>query len=105
MPGRPRWPTTAPRSPRRPSSRPVSWSWAAAAFWPAGRGHLGDGTTALAEIRAKVLGAAYRGFAEAEIFSQGVWDAPADDPAATVRRRFDALLSDWAMNSPPFRDN
>jgi len=70
-----------------------------------GRGHLGDGDIDLAQITAQVLAAGYRGFAEVEIFSQEVWDAPADDTAATVRRRFDALLSDWAMNSPPFRDN
>ena len=60
-----------------------------------GRGHLGDGDIDLAQITAQVLAAGYRGFAEVEIFSQEVWDAPADDTAATVRRRFDALLSDW----------
>ena len=53
-----------------------------------GRGHLGDGCIDLAQITAQVLAAGYRGHAEVEIFSQQVWDAPADETAATVRRRF-----------------
>ena len=59
-----------------------------------GRGHLGDGCIDLAQITAQVLAAGYRGYAEVEIFSQEVWDAPADDTAATVRRRFRDLLRD-----------
>ena len=57
-----------------------------------GRGHLGDGRIDLAQITAQVLAAGYRGYAEVEIFSQPVWDAPPDDTAATVRRRFGELL-------------
>jgi sugar phosphate isomerase/epimerase len=57
-----------------------------------GRGHLGDGHIDLAQITAQVLAAGYRGYAEVEIFSQGVWDAPADDTAATVRQRFSELI-------------
>src|SRR5580693_8978822 len=57
-----------------------------------GRGHLGDGHIDLAQITAQVLAAGYRGFAEVEIFRQEIWDAPADETAATVRRRFGELL-------------
>jgi sugar phosphate isomerase/epimerase len=57
-----------------------------------GRGHLGDGRIDLAQITAQVLAAGYRGWAEVEIFSQQVWDAPPDDTAATVRCRFGELL-------------
>jgi hypothetical protein len=39
-----------------------------------------------------VLTAGYRGYAEVEIFNAGIWDAPPDDTAATVRRRFRELL-------------
>jgi sugar phosphate isomerase/epimerase len=59
-----------------------------------GRGHLGDGCIDLAGITAQVLAAGYRGYAEVEIFSREVWDAPADETAATVRRRFGELLRD-----------
>jgi sugar phosphate isomerase/epimerase len=58
-----------------------------------GRGHLGDGHIDLAQITSAVLAAGYRGFAEVEIFSQEIWDAPPDDTADIVRRRFEALLS------------
>jgi sugar phosphate isomerase/epimerase len=57
-----------------------------------GRGHLGDGDIDLAQITRQVVAAGYRGFAEIEIFNQAVWDAPPDDTAATVRRRFAELL-------------
>jgi sugar phosphate isomerase/epimerase len=57
-----------------------------------GRGHLGDGHIDLAQITGQVLAAGYRGFAEVEIFRQEIWDAPADETAATVRRRFGELL-------------
>jgi sugar phosphate isomerase/epimerase len=56
-----------------------------------GRGHLGDGLIDLRQITDQVLAAGYRGYAEVEIFSQEVWDAPADDTAATVRRGFGEL--------------
>jgi sugar phosphate isomerase/epimerase len=57
-----------------------------------GRGHLGDGHIDLAQITAQVLAAGYRGYAEVEIFNAEIWDAPPDDTAATVRRRFHTLL-------------
>jgi sugar phosphate isomerase/epimerase len=57
-----------------------------------GRGHLGDGHIDLAQITAQVLAAGYRGFAEVEIFSQPVWDAPPDETAATVVQRFAEVL-------------
>jgi sugar phosphate isomerase/epimerase len=58
-----------------------------------GRGHLGDGDIDLAGITAQVLAAGYRGYAEVEIFSREIWDAPADVTAATVRRRFAGLFA------------
>ncbi|MBO0770066.1 MAG: sugar phosphate isomerase/epimerase [Actinobacteria bacterium] len=57
-----------------------------------GRGHLGDGTIDFRPITAGVLAAGYQGYAEIEIFSQQVWDAPPDLTADTIRRRFSALL-------------
>jgi sugar phosphate isomerase/epimerase len=57
-----------------------------------GRGHLGDGFIDFRTITAQVLAAGYSGFAEVEIFNRSVWDAPADDTAATVRDRFAAVL-------------
>jgi sugar phosphate isomerase/epimerase len=57
-----------------------------------GRGHLGDGDIDLAQITAQVLAADYRGYAEVEIFRQEIWDAPPDETAAIVRRRFDELI-------------
>jgi sugar phosphate isomerase/epimerase len=58
-----------------------------------GRGHLGDGHIDLTGITAQVLAAGYRGYAEVEIFSQEIWDAPADDTAATARQRFTELTA------------
>jgi len=58
-----------------------------------GRGHLGDGDIDLAGITAQVLAAGYRGYAEVEIFSREIWDAPADVTAATVRGRFAGLFA------------
>ena len=57
-----------------------------------GRGHLGDGVIDFAPVVAGVLAAGYPGFVEIEIFNQDVWDAPADQAAATVRQRFARLL-------------
>jgi sugar phosphate isomerase/epimerase len=57
-----------------------------------GRGHLGDGDIDLAGITDLVLAAGYRGYAEVELFNREIWDAPADDTAATVRRRFSELV-------------
>ena len=36
--------------------------------------------------------AGYQGYVEVEIFNADVWDAPADQTAATVRQRFAAAL-------------
>ena len=58
-----------------------------------GRGHLGAGLIDLRQITGQVLAAGYRGYAEVEIFSQEIWDAPADDTAATVRKAFGELVS------------
>ncbi len=58
-----------------------------------GRGHLGDGVIDFQPVVADVLSAGYTGFVEIEIFNQDVWDAPADQTAATVRQRFARLLA------------
>jgi sugar phosphate isomerase/epimerase len=57
-----------------------------------GRGHLGDGVIDFGPISAAVTAAGYRGYVEVEIFNADVWDAPADQTAATVRQRFAAAL-------------
>jgi sugar phosphate isomerase/epimerase len=57
-----------------------------------GRGHLGDGVIDFPPIVTGVLAAGYPGFAEIEIFNQDVWDAPADETAATIRQRFARVL-------------
>jgi sugar phosphate isomerase/epimerase len=57
-----------------------------------GRGHLGDGSIDFAPITRQVLEAGYTGYTEVEIFNQGIWDAPADETASTVKARFAALL-------------
>ena len=57
-----------------------------------GRGHLGDGFIDFRSITAQVLAAGYTGYAEVEIFNQEIWDAPADETAATVRSRFADVL-------------
>jgi len=43
-------------------------------------------------VVAGLLAAGYTGFVEIEIFNQEIWDAPADQTAATIRQRFAALL-------------
>ncbi len=57
-----------------------------------GRGHLGDGVIDFGPISASVAAAGYHGYVEVEIFNSGVWEAPADQTAATVRERFAAVL-------------
>jgi sugar phosphate isomerase/epimerase len=57
-----------------------------------GRGHLGDGVIDFGPISASVAAAGYRGYVEVEIFNAGVWDAPPDQTAATVRERFAATF-------------
>jgi hypothetical protein len=43
-------------------------------------------------ISASVTAAGYGGYVEVEIFNAGIWDAPADQTAATVRERFADVL-------------
>jgi sugar phosphate isomerase/epimerase len=57
-----------------------------------GRGHLGDGVIDFGSITELVLAAGYTGFVEVEILNQSIWDAPAQETAATVTRRFAELL-------------
>jgi sugar phosphate isomerase/epimerase len=57
-----------------------------------GRGHLGDGSIDFRAITGQVLAAGYDGYVEVEIFNTGVWEAPADVTAATVKERFAAAL-------------
>jgi sugar phosphate isomerase/epimerase len=57
-----------------------------------GRGHLGDGVIDFGPISASVAAAGYQGYVEVEIFNQDIWDAPADQTAATVRERFATTL-------------
>ncbi len=57
-----------------------------------GRGHLGDGVIDFGPISASVTAAGYRGYVEVEIFNADVWNAPADQTAATVKERFIATL-------------
>jgi sugar phosphate isomerase/epimerase len=57
-----------------------------------GRGHLGDGAIDFGPISASVAAAGYQGYVEVEIFNEDVWNAPADQTAATVRERFAAVL-------------
>jgi sugar phosphate isomerase/epimerase len=59
-----------------------------------GRGHVGDGHIDFPPISAQVRAAGYAGYAEVEIFSQQVWDAPADQTAATVKDRYERLAGD-----------
>jgi sugar phosphate isomerase/epimerase len=57
-----------------------------------GRGHLGDGSIDFRALTGPVLSAGYTGFTEVEIMNEKVWDAPADETAATVKTRFSAVL-------------
>ena len=57
-----------------------------------GRGHLGDGSIDFRALTGPVLSAGYTGFAEVEIMNEKIWDAPADETAATVKARFAAIL-------------
>ncbi len=53
-----------------------------------GRGHVGDGVISFPPISAAVAAAGSAGYVEVEIFNEAVWDAPPDETAATVRKRF-----------------
>jgi sugar phosphate isomerase/epimerase len=59
-----------------------------------GRGHLGDGVIDFGPISAAMTAAGYRGYIEVEIFNEDVWNASADQTAATVRERFAAVLGE-----------
>ncbi len=58
-----------------------------------GRGLPGDGCIDFAPVTAGVLAAGYAGYAEVEVFSERVWDAPADETAATIRRHWASLTT------------
>jgi sugar phosphate isomerase/epimerase len=53
-----------------------------------GRGHVGDGAIDFPPISAAVAAAGYDGYVEVEIFNENVWNAPPDETAATIRKRF-----------------
>jgi sugar phosphate isomerase/epimerase len=53
-----------------------------------GRGHVGDGHIDFPPVTAAVAAAGYAGDIEVEIFNEAIWSAPADETAATVRKRF-----------------
>jgi sugar phosphate isomerase/epimerase len=57
-----------------------------------GRGHLGDGVIDFGPVSASVAAAGYDGYVEVEIFNAEVWDAPAEQTAATVKERFAAVF-------------
>ena len=57
-----------------------------------GRGHVGDGHIDFPPITAAVEAAGYTGHIEVEIFNQTIWDAPPDDTAATVTKRFPQIF-------------
>jgi sugar phosphate isomerase/epimerase len=57
-----------------------------------GRGHVGDGHIDFPPITAAVAAAGYTGYVETEIFNQTIWDAPADDTAATVAKRYPTIF-------------
>lgn len=57
-----------------------------------GRGHVGDGVIDFRGIAGAVDATGYEGYVEVEIFNTGIWDAPADLTAATVRDRVASLF-------------
>jgi len=57
-----------------------------------GRGHVGDGHIDFPPVTAAVAAAGYTGHIEVEIFNQTVWDAPPDETAATVTKRFPLIF-------------
>ncbi|HEX4091550.1 MAG TPA: TIM barrel protein [Trebonia sp.] len=57
-----------------------------------GRGHVGDGYIDFPPITAAVAAAGYAGHIELEIFNQTIWDAPPDDTAATVTKRYPQIF-------------
>ena len=57
-----------------------------------GRGHVGDGHIDFPPITAAVAAAGYTGHIEVEIFNQEIWDAPADETAATITKRFPLIF-------------
>jgi sugar phosphate isomerase/epimerase len=56
-----------------------------------GRGHVGDGHIDFVRLRELVTAAGWKGYAEVEIFNQGIWDADGDQTIATVRARHEAV--------------
>jgi sugar phosphate isomerase/epimerase len=68
-----------------------------------GRAYLGDGVIDFGPVTAAVIAAGYRGYVEVEIFNAGIWAAPADQTAATVRARFAAVLCPANRTGPALR--
>ena len=57
-----------------------------------GRGHVGDGHIDFPPVTAAVTAVGYTGHIEVEIFNQTVWDAPPDETAATITKRFPQIF-------------
>ena len=57
-----------------------------------GRGHVGDGHIDFPPVTAAVEAAGYTGYVEVEIFNQTIWDAPPDETAATITKRFPQIF-------------
>lgn len=58
-----------------------------------GRGLMGDGSIDFGPLTRAVEAAGYTGDIEVEIFNQQLWDAPYDEVAAAVTRRFDDCIA------------
>jgi sugar phosphate isomerase/epimerase len=58
-----------------------------------GRGHVGDGYIDFAPLTQAVEAAGYDGMIEVEIFNEGIWAAPPEETARTVRERFAAHIA------------
>ena len=85
------------RAPARAGERIVSyqvcdWILPLPAETLLGRGHVGDGHIDFPPITAAVAAAGYTGYIETEIFNQTIWDAPADDTATTVAKRYPTIF-------------
>jgi sugar phosphate isomerase/epimerase len=57
-----------------------------------GRGMMGDGCIDIRSIRALVEAAGYRGFIEAEILNQSIWDQPGDEVLQLMKERYLACV-------------
>jgi sugar phosphate isomerase/epimerase len=57
-----------------------------------GRGHVGDGYIDFPPITEAIEAAGYTGYVEVEIFNQTIWDAPPDETAATIVKRYPQIF-------------